>query len=331
MGRSDALLADGHRRRDTLASQLACYADDARAVEKLRKELPANAQASLATRFLIELAAESPEGSGRISDALFDQWLAAACEIISLGMACDVQHLQLAEVTLHLHPNGYVIGRGAYGEGAHAVQEAAVASAIEIVTEPDHEFDPSTWPFPTKEQIDEASEAELGCSLSEIDRLPAHVSHIVGERDESVVEMPVQELIPQLCSRLAWDEDKVNAVLQSLTLEARTEFTKAASPYSASDVLPWRFNRALSYLRRPLIRVIRGDHPHLFLAAGAPVASAEHLVERARVQASGPLVCGRLSCPASGVAGPGCTRPQPPVLVSSANGSVEARSEVPRC
>jgi hypothetical protein len=280
MARSEALLADRSRRRDTLASQLACYADDAGVIERLREQLPANAQASLATRFLIELiAAEAPVGTDRISDALFDQWLATACEIIALGTACDLQHLALADVQIALHPNGYEISRGTYGEAALAVQEASVAQAVEIVSGEDSTFVPSAWPFPKTEEIDRAAEAEFGCSLTGIDRLLSHVSHIAGEHDESVVEMPQQVLVSKLSSQLSWDPHKVRAVLETLILEKRSEFTKPSAPYSPSDVLPWRFNRALSYLRRPLIRAARAERLSVYFAAGAPTAAAEHLIE----------------------------------------------------
>lgn len=38
-------------------------------------------------------------------------------------------------------------------------------------------------------------------------------------------------------------------------LSPRSDFLVPPQPYSSSDVYPWRFNRGLSYIRRPLLKV----------------------------------------------------------------------------
>jgi hypothetical protein len=279
IGRNEALLAERSKTRRTLASQLACNASDTRTVETLSAQLPAIAAASLSTRFLVELlSAEAPLGSQSMSVALFDQWLSIAAELISLGMASDVQHLALAEVEIELRPYGYRIGRGSYGEAAVEVQDAVVAQAVHDASTIHGEFDRATWNFPTTEQLDLAAAAEFGASISEIVRLLGSVSHLAIERGESVIDITTVELIAYLERELSWQEDKIRQVIDVLTLQPRETFLTPNLPHGPNDVLPWKFNRELSYLRRPLIRINRGEQRCLF-GAGAPLASAEHLAE----------------------------------------------------
>ncbi len=42
-------------------------------------------------------------------------------------------------------------------------------------------------------------------------------------------------------------------------LEPRADFLNPPRPFQKEDVYPWRYNRALSYLRRPLLLRVRGD------------------------------------------------------------------------
>lgn len=280
LARNEALLADRSKARRTLPSQLACNAGDPSVVEKLRAELPANAGASLSTRFLVELlASEAPSGGEPMSDALFDELMALAAEIVTLGMACDIQHLQLAEIQVDVRTNGYRIDRGSYGEAAIEVQDAVVAKVVHDASSNDADVDTASWNFPTTDQLNLAATSEFGASISEIARLLAYLSQLCGERGESVIQLSASELVTSLRNELEWQEPKIRRVLELLSLQARESFVNPGPTHSQSDVFPWRFNRELSYLRRPLVKLDQEGEAQYLIGAGAPLASAKHLAE----------------------------------------------------
>jgi hypothetical protein len=65
---------------------------------------------------------------------------------------------------------------------------------------------------------------------------------------------PRAEVSAQLQTALDWPRERVEAFLSALTLAPRGEFLSVKT-----DAYPWRFNRAYSYLCRPLILRTRED------------------------------------------------------------------------
>lgn len=73
-----------------------------------------------------------------------------------------------------------------------------------------------------------------------------------------VKKAPKSELVSWLVEYgMNLDNDKVEKVLQYISLCKREDFLKPLPPYRPEDVYPWRFNRELSFTRRPVI--IRED------------------------------------------------------------------------
>jgi hypothetical protein len=54
-----------------------------------------------------------------------------------------------------------------------------------------------------------------------------------------------------------WDEEMIVSALDRFCLQARPDFLDPPQPHGRADVYPWRANRSLSLVRRPLVR--RGD------------------------------------------------------------------------
>jgi hypothetical protein len=61
------------------------------------------------------------------------------------------------------------------------------------------------------------------------------------------------ELIRHVSAALDWEEPKTEMALELFISGPREEFLKPVLPHRREDVYPWRFNRSMSYLRKPLI------------------------------------------------------------------------------
>lgn len=66
-----------------------------------------------------------------------------------------------------------------------------------------------------------------------------------------IFEISIIKLIDELKDELS--EEKIRKIINKFSLKSRKNFLEVDKPYSREDVYPWRFNRELSFVRRPLI------------------------------------------------------------------------------
>jgi len=248
-------------RRFTVPTRLACFGQREELVKKLMKEIPAADEANLANRFLIEyVAARPPSGSRHLSIEIRDQLMALALEIINWGMLSDTVHFGLADVDFSVLPSGRL---GYDHEAVLRAQRTFMSSHLGgFISEAQRTF-ASHWdnlpkdgtsavPPPEADELDQAFAGEFGLTLTEVTSLMADV-YTIGTRQEGPVKrLPIRELISELSQSLGWKAEKVDLGINLLTIGPRSDFLNP--PGAKEKAYPWRFNRAWSHLRRPLVR-----------------------------------------------------------------------------
>jgi hypothetical protein len=262
LSQDEALLHDNATRAQRLPSQLACFGPNSLRAQDLLADEGKSVQAAVASRYLIEYAAATPpEGSAPINLMIYDDLLAIAAELISRATLSDAIHYGFAQVELSMLPSGRLgISLGdRYAAGTRAVATAEAetrhAQALEPVSatdtpQPEDSADHPAADAATRTRVDEAVRAEFGFTLTQvIDGLAALASiSSAGESDQH--SEPVGQVRSRLGDLPGWDEGVVEAFLGKLTLRPRSNFL---SP--GPDVYPWRYNRDLSYIRRPLVEI----------------------------------------------------------------------------
>ncbi len=66
--------------------------------------------------------------------------------------------------------------------------------------------------------------------------------------------MTVDSVCMSLATSLDWTREKVERAIDLFSLKSRATFMDVDSHISKTNLYPWRYNRDLSYLRRPLIQ-----------------------------------------------------------------------------
>jgi hypothetical protein len=67
------------------------------------------------------------------------------------------------------------------------------------------------------------------------------------------MDAPSKPFLDRLAARLPWPREHIRRTLELLSLVSRWDFLSPPVPYKQAEVYPWRFNRQLSYLRRPFV------------------------------------------------------------------------------
>jgi len=255
---NEALTADFNRMRFEIPTKDACYGDVGDIHEQLAERLPKSSTASIANRFLIEyIAARPPSGQMPMSQALYDRLLALAAQLHNRGYFSDLIHFRLEDAPVSVLPSRrlgvgretrFMEGRDAFlgqftrGEVARSVDRFPRLWRRAAPSEP-----------PDVAEYDAALEEELGLTLTEMGAFFGAVAAAGYARDGEPKMALVSELMDELEQDLGWRRERVERAFDLLALRPRAQFAPPGQPFRLEDVYPWRFNRPLSYVRRPLL------------------------------------------------------------------------------
>jgi hypothetical protein len=254
----------------TIPTRLACYGLDSTDAKALADLMSKYERTGMACRFLIEVvAAVPPSGTRRPSIEAFDRLVALASEIIDLGTASDLIQFNLTAVVLdiprsmrlRLQADTLALAGTAYRERLMPARlEAATAEFGRhwVVAEQIEAGTILDMSVPEPPMLEAAYEPEFHFTIDELGRVFGELGNIGDEQDVPLKRASATRLLNDLPSAAHARDSAVHAILDEFSLEPREDFFTLSSDFKLRDVYPWLFNRALSYLRRPLI-ALRSD------------------------------------------------------------------------
>ena len=242
---------------------------------------------SIANRFLIEyVVARPPSGDFRFSFERYDRLLALSSSIIHWGTVSDVIHYELGSVDVGILPSGRLgIDGGALGTSYTEYVDGLMSDTFGTMQ---REFS-SFWEYQENSQtkmdsllthLDSAFQDDVGLKLSDLWLFVQHVINLGDEQTYSVKQMPLDKLTATLSESLHWSQRTVELCIELMALSPRKDFFKTRG-HSRRDVYPWRSNRSLSYLRRPLLLTEspKGDGAYVLWGNRQLVQSFVYLVD----------------------------------------------------
>ena len=245
------------------AKRLSCFGDHGEPLKEMIRNTAAQTAASIGNRFLVEyVVAQPPNGTQRLSLESYDSLLAIAGEINYWGSLSEFLYFKLVDLEIDMLPSGRLGFDNPAFESAlrnftenYVGRQSTKSGDALIYGRSDRNWEQvETSETPTDIEIfDEAFAVEFGFLLTELIDLMAAVCRLGSEQKGPVKQLPADRMAGALARSLEWEKDKVIRGLDLLTLAPRNDFLKPPGG-SAADTYPWRFNRAWSYLRRPLLR-----------------------------------------------------------------------------
>lgn len=248
-------------------AQILCFGD----VEEKRKEFfeieRRLSEAGLATRALIEYVSAIQDTSGKDEAGSDDiEWLLSIMsEITHIGSVCDAVHLGVSNHTIEK------LASGRYGiyddEFSESVAGFASACSIETMNNYVEDFaskmdsladlHPRTRSEKSEklEEIDGSFLADWGISYTAILQLLYSCYILAIKEKRSVLELEEKvfaKAIIEICPEL--NDDTISKCLAHLSLEKREKYLTPPDGMDWKEVLPWMYNRELSYLRRPIVK-----------------------------------------------------------------------------
>jgi hypothetical protein len=220
-------------------------------IETGHLEAPPDAErtsAIIGHRFLIErIAADPPAGEAEPTPTQLRRMIAAAMELLNLGVLSDVLFVEVLDGAIWIDDEGYFCSMIS-GE-ARATHQRFVARMVASTGRVRDEI-------AARDRIppDEVIEAEFGVTWVQLFALFNALSDFP---DENMGAYFVEHdwFIENLAFATDIDPARIDRWVAALTLRRRVSFLDVPPAFGMNDVMPWRFNRRLSYFRRPLVIV----------------------------------------------------------------------------
>jgi len=245
-----------------LPAKIACYSNFRAEVADLKKKNKKLVPTSLAVRGVIEFIVAGPNFDGQpVNLDDIDEIIALMDEAIMWANVGDSITLLGNDPDIGLLPSGRVgIWDDFYKEVIAPFNISRVETEVFYSINPDRrndEFDEGKV-FVNNDQTDAAFLEEWGASFTTFTSLYGSMQMLGLQSGDSFMTMKEDEFlaeIPKLFRKKVSNEELM-AAINLLVLDQRKSVKKAPDGFIAKDILPWRYNRALSFVRRPLIRLI---------------------------------------------------------------------------
>lgn len=208
--------------------------------------------ATTCSRFLVEyIAAKLPVGQAQISPRISDRLLAVASQIVYFGTESDMVRSGLLRVDAKLLPSGrlglYRLGNLPDSDAFNV--EFSLGKALRAVDTT------AAIPRSLTDSVIEAYTSEYGISIADLHELLIEVANR-GTYSGSVGSATIAGLKASIPAQTRFNAQTVALLFRHFTLTPRKDFLNPPG-FSKSEVYPWKMNRKLSLLTRPL--VIKGD------------------------------------------------------------------------
>lgn len=244
-------------------TRIACFVSVAQHQLDLARQINENSRTNVAVRCLIEhIAAERYQGTAPISITAIDELVGIMDRIILWGGISDQINYDLLDTDLRVLDNGII---DIINEDAHSVlmnyhHQKTGQDIVDATKEFQEAFpvEENQEDAPISEAVEKAFLLDVGITLTKIcEFLDCAATIGLQQSEDYGVSNLVnfRELMNAVGpASVKFAEAEFQAALSFLSLQDRGDVTKLPGKgYELIDISPWRYNRILSLLRRPLV------------------------------------------------------------------------------
>jgi len=242
-------------------TRIACFVGKEQHQEDLLKEVSKLNEATVSVRCLIEhISAEPYEGVTPVSQTAVDELMAIMSQIVSTGTISDLIHFGFLDIEIGMLPTGRMgsdksVLRKIYDPFHEIKAKENVTDAIETF---DRAFagegEYTTEPLP--QSLEKAFITDFRTSLSRLFEFMDAMVYIGLNQHSAAAELPLNELNKEINRLVApFNDSEFDNAISFLSLFERGKVEKLpkGEGFEFIDIMPWRFNRMLSFMRRPLV------------------------------------------------------------------------------
>ncbi len=267
----------------TAPRSAACFHGTAKQAKLEAEHTSEIANLALSARFLIEfLVAEPHTASSPISDDDFDELLAIAYHYINWGAMGDEIRCRVFSHKLSILESGRIGNDLNRKDMLDGFLDAKTLEDLETAQEDnsydlgkeensEHEREKEKPQIELPPDLSAAIAAEFGCSLEEL--FSVFISMSIAAfaiYDSSCPSEEYEALISLISEKSEVAEERVRYIIEEFSFRPRGRWDHIPTGFEMDDILPYRYNRRLSMIRRPFLMIHPKDDPEKWVVYWGP-------------------------------------------------------------
>lgn len=238
--------------RKRYAYDLACYPEKE---EQYIKDYNRLNQTSLALKFMMEyIAARPPKGKKTLGIGKYEYILAICTLIIDWAYKNDLFYYNIFNTPIEMLKSDRIGMKANEFENMYQYNDMYRREQLYYNSSKNFRKKYTINREKYSAALNEAFLSDYGYTFEQFRQvIMGMINHVREKEDEIFVENK-EKLVENLKK---WDINLttgvVNQVIEDISLTKRDDFLKLPSKFRQEDVYPWRFNRAYSFNRRPVI------------------------------------------------------------------------------
>jgi hypothetical protein len=260
----------------TIRAVLALRDDKAGARRVAMEQLSRCNAADVALRLVIEMAvAESPLDDGDYTGILdMTPLMADALLMLHLGGYSDAIKKGVMDPSIQIDSTGDILTHD--GFRAEVVFPLGQQCSSDLLNDAEASYDQHFKPLATLEtvtgQLPEdflaAFEAEFELTVDDARGVRETLENMATKAGRSVLIIRKRKILAACAESGITSRNAASVMLERFALWPRKVWSKAPKGFKDRDWYPWRFERRLSFVARPLIRLEEGPNPRYAVAPG---------------------------------------------------------------
>ncbi|MBL7893862.1 MAG: hypothetical protein JNK50_01120 [Bacteroidia bacterium] len=253
-------------------ARVALFGADAAVIYKEHMEENERTKTALTVRCLVEqiVAYNMVEGDKLPNFDDIDKLIALMSELISWANLSDGIHLDLYDPEMKLLPCGRIdvdypsINSTMFTFGINRTQieldqyDSGYVDLFTMTTiEKGDEYSPEV------KEVEDAFFAELGMSFLRLHDFLTDLVELVRRNNSSTISIDEEILYEELRkTKFNWTDSEIRTALDYFVLLQGWQIDNPPKGYRKTDTRPWYYNRALSFNRRPIAKLVKGGRTY---------------------------------------------------------------------
>lgn len=289
IGKHESLVHKREEIRIHTPTRIACFVSETRQAEDLEESMGRLSRTTVAIRGIIEhITAEPYFGTSPLSTTAVDELIGIMDQIIAWGSTSDHIYFNLFDTRIGRLKSGRIgtdkkIHNDVFDPYHKSKASENVVDAIgtfKQVFSQNNKVEGQKIP----ENLDDAFKTDYGITFTRICDFIDGLAVIGFSQPQDFACLPFDSLYNQINQgTFKFDQEEFDHAVSFLSLNHRGNVNTIPEGYQDIDIHPWRFNRLLSWMRRPLLIIEENGVKMAYWGARQVLASRIYLAEQCQM------------------------------------------------